>query len=213
MKNIKVVASLVVLMSVSLVMFGQKGKSDYLDSLKQVELERKSAKAIEYQQNLEMVNEYNQEINNNIESKAYVSHRLNLNATNNPVPGIGKYNQNVTLYFANEGNQQNLKKIIVRTVIGGDEFSYQEYLFNEDGTVYKVTYMPDMSKPQDAKSFYYRLEKMFMYTKDGGQVFGADDVDTFDEDAFKESVDWLNKAANYQALFNIMKSIEPSTEE
>lgn len=212
MKNIKVVASLVVLMSVSLVMFGQKGKSDYLDSLKQVELERKSAKAIEYQQNLEMVNEYNSEVDLNIANKAYVTHRLNLNATNNPVPGVGKYNQNVTLYFANEGNQQNLKKIIVRTVKGGDH-SYQSFLFNEEGTVYKVTYMPDMSKPQTAKSFYYRLEKMFMYTKDGGQVFGADDVDTFDEDAFKESVDWLNKAANYQALFRIMKSIEPTEEK
>ena len=207
----KVVASLVVLISVSFVMFGQKGKSDYLDSLKQVELERKSAKAIEYQQNLEMVNEYNTEIDLNIANKAYVTHRLNLNANNNPVPGVGKYNQNVTLYFSNEGNQQNLKKIIIRTVLGGDQ-SYQAFLFNEEGTVYKVTHMPDMSKPETAKSFYYRQEKMFMYTKDGGQVFGADDVDTFDEDAFKESVDWLNKAANYQALFNIMKSIEPVEE-
>lgn len=208
MKNIKVITCLVILLSASFVTFGQKAKSDYLDSLKQVELERKSAKAMEYQLKLETVNEYNQEVDMNIQNKAYISHRLNLNANNNPVPKIGKYNQNVTLYFQNEGGAQNLKKIIVMT-IQGDNRSYQEFLFNQDNTVYKATTMPDMSKPAGAKAFYYEQEKMVMYTKDGGQVFGADDVDTFDEDSFKESVEWLNKAANYQALFKIMKSIEP----
>ena len=49
-----------------------------------------------------------------------------------------------------------------------------------------------------------------LFLMKSGKVYGADDVDTFDEDSFKESVEWLNKAANYQAMFKIMKSIEPS---
>ena len=208
MKNIRAIACLVVLLCASSAVFGQKGKSDYLDSLKQVDLERKSARAMEYQLRLETVNEYNQEIDMNIQNKAYISHRLNLNANNTPVPKIGKYNQNVTLYFNNEGGAQNLKKIIVMT-IQGENRAYQEFLFNQDNTVYKATTMPDMSDANTAKAFYYEQEKMVMYTKDGGKVYGADDVDTFDEDSFKESVDWLNKAANYIALFKIMKSIEP----
>ena len=208
MKNIRAIACLVVLLCASSAVFGQKGKSDYLDSLKQVDLERKSARAMEYQLRLETVNEYNQEIDMNIQNKAYISHRLNLNANNTPVPKIGKYNQNVTLYFNNEGGAQNLKKIIVMT-IQGENRAYQEFLFNQDNTVYKATTMPDMSDANTAKAFYYEQEKMVMYTKDGGKVYGADDVDTFGEDSFKESVDWLNKAANYIALFKIMKSIEP----
>ena len=208
MKNIKIITCLVVLLSASSAMFGQKAKSDYLDSLKQVDLELKSARAMEYQLKLETVNEYNQEIDMNIQNKSYISHRLNLNANNSPVPKIGKYNQNVTLYFNNEGGAQVLKKIIVMT-IQGDNRGYQEFLFNQDNSVYKATSMPNMSDPSTAKAFYYEQEKMVIYTRNGGKVFGADDVDTFDEDSFKESVDWLNKAANYKALFKIMKSIEP----
>jgi hypothetical protein len=210
MKSVKVITSLVVLLFASFVMFGQNAKSDYLDSIKQVELERRSAKAMEYQLKLETVNEYNQEVDMNIQNKVYVVHRLNLNANNNPIPKIGKYNQNIMLYFQNEGGAQNLKKIIVMTT-QEDNMAYQEFLFNQDNSVYKATSMPDMSKPATAKAFYYEQEKLVMFTKNGGQVYGADDVDTFDEDAFKEGVDWLNKAANYQAMFKIMKSIEPSS--
>lgn len=210
MKNTKILFGLMVLMSVAFSSFGQKASSDYLDSLKQLKLEQRSAKAMEYQQRLEMVNQYNQSIDLDIQNKALIEHRLNLNSKSLPMPVIGIYNQNVNFYFDSKGGDQSLKKIIVMTIFSGDKRSYQEFLFSEEGTVYKVTTMPDMSDGKTAKAFYYEQEKMVMYTKDGGQVYGADDVDNFDEDAFKESVDWLNKAANFQALYRIMKSIEPS---
>lgn len=208
MKNIQILSSIVVFLLVSVFAFGQP-KSDiqksYQDSLKQVEMKRRSNLALEYQAKLNVVSQYNATIDMAISNQDLVEHRLNMNTTGKSIDKVGKYNRNISFYH---GSDKTIKKIIVLTTYGSDQ-DYQEFLFDDRGLVYKVSHMPDMTNPMTTKAFYYDDEKLSLYTKDGGKVFGADDVSSFDEDAFQEGVDWLNKAGGYTALFKLMGSIEP----
>lgn len=211
MKNIQVLFSVLVMMLVSVFAFAQPdAKKAYQDSIKQAEMKRKSELALEYQAKLNIVNQYSSSIDAAIQNKDLVEHRMNLNAGSKILKGQGQYNRNVYFYFDNSSGAAQLKKIIVYTIFNKETRDYREFVFNENEQVYKVNHMPDMSAPKTAKAFYYEDEKLSIYTKDGGKVFGVDDVATFDEDALKEGVDWLNKAAGYTALFKLMKSIEPS---
>lgn len=210
MKNIKTVFSVLVFTLIATMAFAQPTdlKKQYQDSLKQVELKRKTDLANEYQAKLSIINDYSSAIDIAIQNKDLVEHRLNMNATNKVVVGSGQYNRNVYFYYEPTGHE--LKKVIVFTIFNGDQRDYQEFVFNENGMVYKVQHLPDMSNAKTAKAFYYEDEKLSLYTKDGGKVFGADDVSSFDEDAFQESVEWLNRSAGYVALFKLMKSVEPA---
>ncbi|MGB0985124.1 MAG: hypothetical protein ACPG19_13825 [Saprospiraceae bacterium] len=208
MKNIQKLSSIVIFLLVSVVAFAQPGsdvQKSYQDSIKQLEMKRRSNMALEYQAKLNVVSQYNANIDMAIANKDLVEHRLNMNATNKAIVKVGKYNRNVS-FFHDE--KKSIKKIIILTTYGSDQ-DYQEFLFDDRGLVYKVSHMPDMSNPLTTKAFYYEDEKLSLYTKDGGKVFGADDVNSFDEDAFQEGVDWLNKAAGYTALFKLMGSLEP----
>ncbi len=215
MKHINVLFSVLVLVLITTTAFGQRQpnttKKDYQDSLKQLDLKRKTELANEYQAKLNIVNQYSSAIDLAIQNKTLVEHRLSMNANNRPIDGVGKYNRNVYFYYDNTQNN-TLKKIIVFTIFGKERNDYQEFVFNEEEKVYKVNHTPDMSNGKTSRSFYYEDEKLTIYTKNGGKVYGIDGGN-FDEDALQESVDWLNKAAGYSALFKLMRSIEPTTNE
>lgn len=179
----------------------------YEDSIRQIELKRKSELALEYQARLNIVSQYNAQIDAAIANKDLVEHRLNMNANSIAVKPVGAYNRNVYFYY-DAAPGATVKKVIVFTIYGKDK-DYQEYLFDDEGNLYKVNHMPSMTDPATARAYYYENEKLAMYTKDGGKVFGADEVDGFDENAFQESVNWLNKAAEYTAIFQLMRAIEP----
>lgn len=210
MKNIQKLSSIVVFLLVSVFVFGQPTsdvQKSYQDSLKQVEMKHKSNMALEYQAKLNVISQYNATIDMAIANEDLVEHRINMNTRSKAVAKIGKYNRNISFFHDTE---KAVKKIIILTTYGAEQ-DYQEFLFDDRGLVYKVSHMPDMSNPMTTKAFYYEDEKLSLYTKDGGKVFGADDVSSFDEDAFKEGVEWLNKAAGYTALFKLMGSIEPTS--
>lgn len=213
MKNIQLLFSVLVMVCVSFSAFAQPdAKKAYEDSLKQAELKRKSELALEYQAKLNIVNQYSASIDLDIQNKKLIEHRLNLNASSKVIKGQGQYNRNAYFYFDNNEGIAQLKKIIVFTIFNKEVNDYREFVFNENEQLYKVNHMPDMSTPKTAKAFYYEDGKLSIYTKDGGKVYGVDDISGFDEDALKEGVDWLNKAAGYMALFKLIKSIEPSGE-
>lgn len=150
---------------------------------------------------------YNSEIDASIAKNQYLQHRLNLNANSDNVPGVGAYNKTAIVYFEAQGQTYLLKKIIILTIKGSNQ-AYTEFLFDPNQKLYRLTHTPNMGSSDASanKAFYYDNEQMVLYTKEG-IVY---DTKEYDQNAFQESVDWLNKAEEYRLIFQSISRVLPA---